>query len=74
MWVYFFREKIIMGKIFLRCLLTVLILLCLRYIYISIVDVPFFEQVFISTSLGLITSQLTVEVILNKARIKNSKK
>lgn len=63
-----------MGKIFLRCLLTVLILLCLRYIYISIVDVPFFEQVFISTSLGLITSQLTVEVILNKARIKNSKK
>lgn len=63
-----------MGKITLRCLLTVLILLCLRYIYISVVAVPFFEQVFISTSLGIITSQLIVEVILNKARGKNLKK
>lgn len=55
-----------MKNITLRCLLTVIILFCLRFVYIHVVEVPFFEHVFISTSIGFITSQVIVEVLINK--------
>ena len=58
-----------MKKIILRCILTVLISVCIRFIYVKVVKVPFFEQVFISTSIGLIFSQIVLELVLNKLKI-----
>jgi hypothetical protein len=60
-----------MKKIILRLVLTVLILVCLRLIYVKVVNVPFFEQVFISTSIGFIFSQIVLELVLNKLKINN---
>lgn len=59
-----------MKKIILRCIGITLILICLRVIYVKIANVPFFDQVFISTSIGFIFSQLIVELILNKKKTK----
>lgn len=55
-----------MIKITIRCLLTILILFCLRVAYIHVAKAPFFEQVFISTSIALISVQVIAEVTLNK--------
>lgn len=61
-----------MRKITIRCLLTIFILFCLRFAYINVAKVPFFEQVFISTSIALISVQVIAEVALNK-RLGNKK-
>ena len=60
-----------MRKIILRCILITLMLIVLRIIYVKITNVPFFDQVFISTSMGFIFSQIVVEIILNKKKIKD---
>lgn len=60
-----------MKKIILRFVLTVLVLVCLRLIYVKVFKVPFFEQVFISTAIGLIFSQIVLELVLNKLKIDN---
>lgn len=54
-----------MKKIILRCIAITLILICLRVIYVKIANVPFLDQVFISTSIGFIFSQIVVEITLN---------
>lgn len=55
-----------MKKGLFRYTLILSILLCLRLVYIRIFHVPFFEQVFISTTIGFIISQILVDKILNK--------
>lgn len=60
-----------MKKIILRFVLTVLVLVCLRLIYVKVFKVHFFEQVFISTAIGLIFSQIVLELVLNKLKIDN---
>ena len=55
-----------MRKIAIRCLLIILILCCLRVAYINVAKAHFFDQVFISISIALISVQLIAEVILNK--------
>lgn len=59
-----------MKKIGLRCLLTVVLLVCLRLVYVTIYRVPFFEQVFITTSIGLIIGITLAEVILSKSKVR----
>ena len=46
-----------MKIITFRCILTLLILLGLRFVYTNIYNVPFFEQIFICTSIGFIFSK-----------------
>ncbi len=58
-----------MKKILLRCILALLILLGLRLIYVNIFHVPFFEQVFVSTTIGYIIAQILAEVIFNKSKL-----
>lgn len=55
-----------MKKIILRFILTLLMLVCLRIIYVKVVKVNFWEEVFISTSIGFIFSQIVGKFILNK--------
>lgn len=56
-----------MKKGLFRYTLILSILLCLRLVYIRIFHVPFFEQVFISTTIGFIISQILVDIIFNKS-------
>lgn len=55
-----------MKRILLRCILVLVILLLIRFIYINVVNVPFFEGVFISTTLGIIIAVIVSELFLNK--------
>lgn len=57
-----------MKKIIIRSLLTLSLLFCIRFFYIQLSKVPFFEQVFISTSIGFIIAQIIVEVTLHKLK------
>lgn len=52
-----------MKKQVYRYILTIIGLIILRFIYVLITHVSFFEQVFISTSIGSILAQITVDKI-----------
>lgn len=56
-----------MKRILLRCILVLVILLLIRFIYVNVVNVPFFEGVFISTTLGIIIALIGSELFLNKS-------
>lgn len=45
-----------------------LILLGIWFVYTNIYNVPFFEQVFICTSIGFIISQIVIEIFFNKSK------
>ncbi len=62
-----------MKNIVLRSTLIALMLLCLRIIYVKIMKVPFWEQVFFTTSIGFIISQVLVEVIFYKYKVRKYK-
>lgn len=55
-----------MKKQVYRYILTIIMLMILRFIYVLVMHVPFFEGVFISTSIGLILAEITADIILLK--------
>ncbi|WP_294187385.1 hypothetical protein [uncultured Clostridium sp.] len=61
-------------KILLKCVLATFILVLMRFFYVKVVDVPFFEGVFITSILGFNTYILVEGLVIKKLSKRRNKR